>query len=71
MSELSDLKEFVASSLMPRIWSLEAELEKLKSTLVSETDKRLDAEATLAEMSVDVEAHEFRSLSSSSSSSLM
>lgn len=57
MSELSDLKTFVASSLMPRIWELEEEVAELKGKLNVETDKRLDAEASLSEMSVDVEAH--------------
>lgn len=57
MSEVRDLKDFIAGQLMPAIWTLEAKVSELEAKLTVELDRRLDAEASLAEMDVEVSAH--------------
>ena len=57
VSEVHALKDFIARQLMPAIWALEDEVRALEAKLTAELDRRLDAEASLAEMDVEVSAH--------------
>lgn len=53
MSEVDALKDHLVLQLA-RVWALQDEVRELRLKLTRETDLRLDAEATLAEMTDDM-----------------